>query len=236
MAIYVKNNNDFEQSEPIVRECPHCGVHAPMVPIATPDFAELTQSRPQHAGVAFRCGACNEQRFARAAIRSFADDRIILSANLVEVERGKEHFQYNYLPKNTGRLLREAFGCYAADLWLAFAILCRRTMATAIRAELANTQPRFEQLFDDAAQLAEIGANTRTTLHAVLFGTAPEPEIDADQAAVLIEIVKDMFQQRFVRTAKLRRAIAMRRFFAAESNPNVMPISALATRTHSSDA
>lgn len=228
MAIYVKNNNDFELSEPIVRECPHCGVHAPMVPIATPNFTALSDSRPHHAGVAFRCGACNEPRFARAAIRSFGDDRIILSANLVEVERSKEHFQYNYLPKNTGRLLREAFGCYAADLWLAFAILCRRTMTTA--------QPGFEQLFEDAAKLSEIGSDTRATLHAVLFGNAAEPEIDADQAAVLIEIIKDMFQQRFVRTAKLRRAIQMRRFFAAESNPNVMPISALASRTNSSDA
>jgi hypothetical protein len=109
-------------------------------------------------------------------------------------------------------------------------------MTTAIRAELATTQPSFEQLFEDAARLAEIGGDTRATLRAVLFGNAAEPEIDADQAAVLIEIIKDMFQQRYVRTAKLRRAIQMRRFFAAESNPNVMPISALASRTNSSDA
>ena len=83
MAIYVKQNNDFEQSEPIVRECPHCGAQAPLVPIATPGFAELTAARPQHAGVAFRCAACNEPRFARTAIRSFDKDRIVLSANLV---------------------------------------------------------------------------------------------------------------------------------------------------------
>jgi hypothetical protein len=233
VAIYVKNNNDFELTRPIVRECPHCGVHAPMVPVATPNFAELNESRPHHTGVAFRCGACNEPRFARAAIRSFGDDRIILSANLVEVERSKEHFQYNYLPANTGRLLSEAFGCYAADLWLAFAILCRRTIETAVRAELASRQPGFEQLFEDAARLAEIGGDTKAALHSVLFDTSAEPEIDADQAAVLIEIVKDMFQQRFVRTAKLRRAIQMRRFFAAGSNPDVLPISALSSRTTS---
>jgi hypothetical protein len=235
VAIYVKNNNDFEQTEQIVRECPHCGVHAPMVPIATPDFNELNASRPRHAGVAFRCGACNEPRFVRTAIRSYGDDRIILSANLVEVERGKEHFQYNYLPKETGRLLREAFGCYAADLLFAFAILCRRTMVTAVRAKPEINEPTFEHLFDDAARLAEINAATKEKLRSVLFGTAAEPEIDADQAAVLIEIVKDMFQQRFVRTAKLRRAIQMRRFFAAESNPKVMPISALSSRANSTE-
>ena len=235
MAIYVKNNNDFEQTEPIVRECPHCGVHAPMVPIATPSFTALSDARPQHAGVAFRCAACNEPRFARAAIRSFGDDRIILSANLVEVERGKEHFQYNYLPKETGRLLREAFGCFAADLLLAFSILCRRTIVSAIRSETAVSEPTFEHLFADASRLAEIDRDTEETLHSVLFGNAAEPEIDADQAAILIEIVKDMFHQRFVRTAKLRRAIKMRRFFASESDPNVMPISSLSSRASSSE-
>lgn len=224
MAIYVKNNNDFEQTEPIVRECPHCGVHAPMVPIATPGFAALKAARPQHTGVAFRCAACNEPRFARAAVRSIGEDRIILSANLVEIERAKEHFQYNYLPKETGRLLREAFGCYAADLTLAFAVLCRQTIASAVRTEPAVSEAMFQHLFEDSCRLAEIDLETRETLHAALFMTSSVPELDADQAAMLIEIVKDMFQQRFVRTAKLRRAIQMRRFFASESNGNVMPI------------
>lgn len=216
MAIYVKNNNDFEQTEPIVRECPHCGAQAPLVPIATPGFDELNASRPHHAGVAFRCSACNEPRFVKTAIRSFDKDRIVLSANLVEVERSKEHFQYNYLPEKTQRLLREAFGCYTADLYLAFAILCRRTIELAKRAEPEPPGAEFERLFDDAATLGQIEAPTRATLHAVLFGVGPEPAIDAEQAAVLIEVVKDMFHQRYVRTAKLRRAIKVRRYFVHE--------------------
>lgn len=235
MAIYVKNNNDFEQTEPIVRECPHCGVHAPMVPIATPGFAALKAARPHHTGVAFRCAACNEPRFARAAIRSYGDDRIILSANLVEVERPKEHFQYNYLPRETGRLLREAFGCYAADLTLAFAILCRQSITSATMAEPAVSEATFERLFDDACRLAEIDRDTRQTLHSALFVTSSTPEIDTDQAAMLIEIVKDVFQQRFVRTAKLKRAIEMRRFFASESDPIVTPLGPLAARAEPSE-
>jgi len=235
VAIYVKNNNDFEQTEPIVRECPHCGVHAPMVPSATPSFDALKKARPHHTGVAFRCAACNEPRFARAAIRSFGDDRIILSANLVEVERPKEHFQYNYLPKETGLLLREAFGCYAADLTLAFAVLCRHSIASAARAELAVSEATFERLFDDTCRLAEIDRETRQIMHQALFMTSATPEIDADQAAMLIEIIKDIFQQRFVRTAKLKRAIQMRRFFASESDQKVMPVDSLAARVKPSE-
>lgn len=234
MAIYVKNNNDFEQTEPIIRECPHCGVHAPMVPSATPGFDALKAARPHHTGVAFRCAACNEPRFARAAIRSFGDDRIILSANLVEVERPKEHFQYNYLPQETGLLLREAFGCYAADLKLAFALLCRQSISSAVKEDPAVSEATFERLFDDACRLAELDRETRQTLHEAVFLTSSTPDIDADQAAMLIEIVKDIFQQRFVRTAKLKRAIQMRRFFASEADQKPRAIDSPAGRVNPS--
>jgi hypothetical protein len=231
VAIYVKNNNDFEQSEPALRECPHCGVHAPMIPVATPRFAELNEARPQHTGIAFRCAACNEPRFARAAIRSFEPERIVLSANLVEVERPKERFQYNYLPAEPARLLREAFGCYAAGLPLAFALLCRQTIRTAGGDEAMAGNRVFENLFDDACRLAGIDRETTDTLRSSLFG-ADAPEIDADQAAIMIEIVKDMLHQHFVRTAKLRRSIQMRRLFASESDPDVTQI---ASRPRSSE-
>jgi hypothetical protein len=228
MAVYVKNNNDFEQGETIVRECPHCGAQAPIVPVATPRFAALSEARPRHAGLAFRCTACNEPRFLRAAIRSFSDEVIVLSSNLVEIERGKEPFQYSYLPQEVARLLREAFACYTADLYLSFAILCRRTFEAAALAGAEGKQPKLVNLFRDAAHLSEVDRDTEQTLEAVLFGSGKEPEIDAVQAAVLIEIVKDMFQQRYVRTAKLKRAIEMRRFFAGETTQIVTPI---ATRT-----
>lgn len=232
MAIYVKNNNDFETTEPIVRECPHCGALAPLVPIATPGFAELSAARPHQAGVAFRCAACNEPRFARTAIRSFDEDRIVLSANLVEVERSKEHFQYNYLPERIQRLLREAFGCYTADLFLAFAILCRHTIRLAVALGNSKMENIFDSLFRESIALGEIDDSTAATLHAVLFGEEAEPAIDADQAAILIEIVKDMFQQRYIRTAKLKRAIQMRRFFASGTPDKVTPIGSLAKRAN----
>ena len=231
MAIYVKNNNDFELGQPIVRECPHCGAYAPMVPVATPGFAELNEARPQHAGVAFRCAACNEPRFARAAVRSFGDDRIILSTNLVEVERPKEHFQYNYLPQRMGRLLREAFGCYAADLRLGFVLLCRRLLQSDETDE-ASAQT-FEAQFEDTCASAAIGPESRELLLGALFGQ-DDIDIDADQAAILVEVVKDMLYQRYIRTAKLKRAIEMRRFFAAEADRKVTPIASLSARSQSS--
>ena len=74
-----------------------------------------------------------------------------------------------------------------------------------------------------ALRLAEIDSATSDTILEALFDDQGDPpSIDAEQSAVLIEVVKDFFHQRYVRTQKLRAALKMRRFFATESN--VTPI------------
>ena len=65
MAIYVNKNKGFELSEPIARECPHCGVHAQLLAVAVPSFDVLAKTQPKNAGLLFRCAACNEPRFIR---------------------------------------------------------------------------------------------------------------------------------------------------------------------------
>jgi hypothetical protein len=147
----------------------------------------------------------------------------VLSARLVEVERSREDFPFSYLPELTQRLLREAFACYTADLNLAFAILCRQTIAVTVATERGGDagEMAFKRLYDDAAGLSGINHVLRAQLRAMLFAADEVPEIDADQAAVLIELVKDMFRQRYVRTAKLRRAIKVRRYFAHEARQPV---------------
>ena len=97
MANYVNKDNKFEASEPPSRECPHCGAHAQLVPVATPSFDDLTFSRPGRTGMVFRCASCSEPRFVKLSVRSFGDDRVELSSTLVEVERTKERFPLRYL-------------------------------------------------------------------------------------------------------------------------------------------
>jgi hypothetical protein len=59
----------------------------------------------------------------------------------------------------------------------------------------------------------------------VLFAEDPAPPaIDADEAAVLIEVIKDLLYQSYVRTAKLQAAMKMRRYFAGEAAQKVTPI------------
>ena len=225
MSIYVNKNNSFEQSETATRECPHCGAHAQLIPLATPTFAELQRARPQHVGIVFRCASCNEPRFLRAAVRAFEPERIELATNLVEIERPREKFQYGYLVEDVERLLREAFDCYTAGCHTAFALLSRHAVDAALRNADPALRRRWQDSLRDVLQVAEVDADTSRALEAALFGDPSVlPSISPDAAAVLIEAVKDLFYQAYVRTAKLRAAMKMRRFFVDETLRNVTPI------------
>jgi hypothetical protein len=219
---YVNKDNTFEQHSPQARECPHCGAHAQLIPESTPNFSMLVETRPAQVAIGFRCSACGEPRFGRVQVRAFEDSRVELASHIVEIERPKERFQFAYLPRAVARLFREALDCYTADLHNAFASMCRRTAAAAVR-ELADDQRnRWRASFDDVVMLAELDESTTAVLEAVLFETEPEvPEITAAQSAVLIEVMKDMLYQTHVRTAKLLAAVRMRRYFAEESDPKV---------------
>ncbi len=227
MSFYVKRSGDWEQVEPLYRDCPHCGAHAELLLTAPPSFDHLNRSRPRHAGIVFECAACKEPRFARLAVRSFGPDRIELSSNVVDIERPREHFRFSYLPDRVAALLVEAFGCYTADLFLAFGMMCRRTIQAAIADSDGNGGPDLASLFADSVAFAELDAETGVLLETLLFDTAAaEPALDADTAAALIEILKDVLYQCYVRRSKLRAAVRMRRFFAGETSPKVTPIAA----------
>jgi hypothetical protein len=222
---YVNKNNDFQQTEVVSRECPHCGAHAQLIPLATPTFATLMQARPRHVGLVFSCAACGEPRFARAATRAFEADRVELSANLNEVERARERFQYGYLSADIERSLREAFDCYTAGSYIAFALLSRHAVDAALAGADDAMRRRWHDLLRDVLKIAEVGGDTARAIEAAVFGDPRTlPAIGADEAAVLIEAIKDLFYQAYVRTAKLQAAMKMRRFFAGEHARNVTPI------------
>ena len=219
MSIYINKDNGFEQASTLARDCPHCGAHAQLLPLATPGFDVLSAARPRRVGLVFRCAACNEPRFLRATVRHFDAERIELSAQLTEVERAPTPFQYDYLPSQVALLFREAMACYAAGYFNAFAAMSRRTLEAALDDAGHNAKLGWYDLYRDAVRIGAVDDALAQTVESILFGgTIRLPEIDADHAAVLIEVIKDMLYQWYVRTAKLRAALKMRRYFAGGGN------------------
>ena len=227
MAIILHRDQGLvaEQDEQIGLECSYCGVFAHMSPQSVPDAAELIETRPKHVGLVYQCDSCKSPIFLRFAIREFAEDHVELYRNFIELERPKEKFSFAYLPNHTEVLFREALACYSSNSFNAFASMCRRSALSAFDAlGDGGKLQAFEEVMV-AQDIAGIDDDSFEPIKKVIFedGEAEMPLLNRAQAGVLLEVLKDMFYQCFVRRGKLTRAIKVRRFFVQEGNGGLRP-------------
>lgn len=209
-----------EGDEQIGLECPYCAVYAHMSAQSVPDVNDLLHAQPKHVGLVFQCDACKAPVFLRFAVRGYSANQVELNRNFVELERPKERFSFSYLPKHVEVLFREALACYSSNSFNAFASMCRRSAVSAF-ATLGEGGKlhAFDEVMT-AQEIAGIDDDTFAPIKAVLFDAGDEeglPLLDRTQAGILLEVMKDMFYQCFVRRGKLTRAIKVRRFFVEES-------------------
>lgn len=218
MSIYI-DNQDKLRAEPqgISLVCPHCQTLTHLTAQAVPRFAKLTQLRPKNIGVVFRCDACAEPVFLRFAAKAYGPGQVELSGNFSEIERPRETFPLTYLPEAAAALFREALGCYQASCFNAFGAMCRRTAQSLFR-ELgeAGKLGLFDTL-QEIRTLAALDDATMGTVRSVLFGNDSDPwphqpELDAETAGILLEVMRDMLYQTFVRKERLLQAMTFRRF------------------------
>jgi hypothetical protein len=226
MSITIERSRGLQRQnhEQFGLECPYCGVFAHMTPESVPEFDSIMQSRPKHVGVVYQCDACRAPVFLRFAVKHFRENEIELNRNFVELERPKERFQFSYLPKPTEILFREALSCYSNGNFNAFASMCRRAAASSFSAMGDSGKLRAFDEVMVAQDIAEIDDDTFDPVKKVIFESGEEeglPLLSRTQAGILLEVLKDMFYQCFVRRGKLTRAIKVRRFFVQDGNGGV---------------
>ncbi len=231
MSVYVDANSRLhhDQERSLALNCPHCQVFSHITPVSIPQYSDLVASRPSHVGVVYRCDSCNAPVFLKFPVKTYAANRVELANNFVELERAREKFSFTYLPEEGEKLFREALACYSAGLFNAFAAMCRRTAQTVFHDLGENGRLRIFDEVAEARDMAEIDPETFAAIKKVIFGSDAEaypslPELGPDEAGVLLEMVKDILYQAYVRRGKLQEATTMRRFFAEESTDKVTPI------------
>ena len=213
-----------EFGEQIGLECPYCNTYAHMSPQAIPSATSLLRDKPRQVGLVYRCDACDAPVFLRFSVREYHEDRVELSRNFTELERPKERFAFSYLPKHTEVLFREALACYSANNFNAFASMCRRASVSAFDVLGEGGKMRAFDEVVIAQEIAGIDDESFAPIKDVLFGSGSHEELpllNRAQAGILLEVMKDMFYQCFVRRGKLSRAIKVRRFFVSEANDNL---------------
>jgi hypothetical protein len=231
MPVYIDSASQLIQDpeRSLALTCPHCEVTSHITPSAVPAFAALQADKPATIGVVYRCDACHSPIFLRYAVRAYRPDRIELAPQFVEVERPREKFSFTHLPQEVEQPFREALICFSNGAFNAFASMCRRT-AQAMFADLG--EPGKLKLFDDlndVRRMAEIDTQTFIATKNVIFGTSADfrgepPLLDVTTAAVLLEVMKDLLYEAYIRKGRLQQALMVRRYFAEETADNLTPV------------
>lgn len=203
----------------IALTCPHCQTLTHLTPAAVPRFEDLSRRKPKHIGIVFRCDACMEPIFLKFAAKAYTALRVELAANYVEIERARESFPLTYLPEEAEELFKEALNCYAAGCFNAFGAMSRRTAQSLFRELGERGKLEMFDTLQETRALAELDDDTFATLRAVLFGNdndpaQHQPKVDAESAGILLEVMRDLLYQTFVRKARLLQAMTFRKFVA----------------------
>jgi hypothetical protein len=227
MSVYIDAGSrivhDQEQSLALV--CPHCLLTAHITPSAVPSFEDLQAHKPKHVGLVYRCDACLAPVFLRFTARLYGSNRVELAPQFAEVERPRETYTFTHLPEEVELFFREALVCYSSGAFNAFASMCRRT-SQAVFADLGETgKLRLYGELNNVRMLAELDADTFVAIKHVLFGSDADPRpnaplLDSYAAGILLEVMKDLLYEAYVRKGKLQQAMMVRRFFVDEKVQN----------------
>ena len=220
MSMYITPQDELHvEYQGIALTCPHCQTLTHLTAVATPKFEDLSRRRPKHVGIAFCCDACAEPVFLKFDAKAYTALRVELGSNYAEIERAREHFPLTYLPEEAEGMFKEALNCYAAGCFNAFGAMCRRTAQSLFRELGERGKLELFDTLQEIRALAQLDDDTFATLRAVLFGSDSDPwphqpDINSERAGVLLEVMRDVLYQTFVRKARLLQAMTFRKFVA----------------------
>lgn len=228
MSVHIDSQSHLhhDQEQHLAVTCPHCEVFSHITALAVPQYEQLIEFRPKHIGVVFRCDSCNSPVFLKFTAKMYAANRIELASTFVELERAREKFSFTYLPEEAEVLFKEALICYSASSFNAFASMCRRTSHVVFEDQGDAGKLRLFDELNEIRQLAEIDLESFNVVKKVIFGSDGEaqdslPVLDPYQAGVLLEVMKDLLHQAYVRKGRLQQAMMVRRFFIEETSGNI---------------
>jgi hypothetical protein len=224
MYVFSDNNPQNIFDKHYALKCPHCGVQSNISAISIPRYELLLRFRPERVGIVYRCDSCNEPIFLRFTLRlDFNNSRAEILEIYEEVQRVRETFEFNYLPDEVQQDFRETLTCYSILAYNGFAAMCRRTVQSVCTDLGAEGSDKVLNQLKDLKEMAQIDDETFTVLKQIVIdghdGAHPHlPKLNPQRAGVLLELMKDVLYQLYVRKGKLQEAMALRQAAIQEKN------------------
>jgi len=202
---------------PISLKCPHCNTIAGLSVLSPPNYPLLLRFRPTKVGIAYKCNSCDEPVFLKFKVKSInsAGGVIDFFDTYQIIEFPKEDFEFSYIPEPVRQDFKEALDCYSIGAYNGFAAMCRRTIQASATIIGAKGKDKVSQQLNDLKEMSDIEEDDFEVLKQIMLdghdGAHPHlPSITIERANILLELIKDIMYQLFVRKAKLAQANKLR--------------------------
>jgi len=204
--------------EPISFECPYCNKASGMELISAPIHQRVTRFELQYVILGYMCSSCREQtpllfKFGENVhVYKDSGDLPIRTSYYDIMTPQQLKFEHDkYLPEIIKTDLDEALSCYSVGAFNGFAAMCRRTIQSCLTELGAKGKDRIKSQMSDLKEIYNIDNDTVSILEQVIIdshdGAHPHlPKLDNTRAELLLELIKDILYQLFVRKAKLKEA------------------------------
>lgn len=214
----IHHNNDPTQifDRHFSLKCHHCQNNTGITAISIPRFEFVNRFKLKNIGIVYKCDTCLEPIFLKFSIKEYAGDQISVLEEYQVIERSIEDFEFEYLPEGVTNDFREALLCYSIDCYNAFAAMCRRTIQSTAANLGAKGTDRVQAQLSDLKKMAEIDEETFKLLKQIVIeghdGAHPHlPELSPERAEILLELMKDVLYQLYVRKGKMEKAAKLRK-------------------------
>lgn len=218
MTMYLSKDDSLQgiSDRNVTLTCPNCLAFASASLISLPRYELLLRYKPKEVGLVYRCDSCSYPVFLRFPVRMYANDRVELSRSFEQIEKPAEKFDFTYLSEDVERDFREALVAYSHSAYNAFASMCRRTAQTMFRELGESGKMRVFDQLTEVRELADIDEDTFRMIEKVMFDNDTErppniPTIEGETAGIMLEVMKDILYESYVRRGKLQEAMTLRR-------------------------
>lgn len=218
MHVVADNNPQSIFDKHFAIKCPYCQAKSNISAVSIPRYELLHRFKPKNIGIVYRCDSCNEPIFMRYQVVNYPNPNnpVPISDNYTEIERPTESYEFKYLPDEVRADFGEALTCYAGSCFNAFAAMCRRCLQSTSKVLGADGASKIEAQMKELLRLEIVDDDTYEQLHQIMLaghdGAHPNlPNLSPERAAVVLELMKDVLYQLFVRQAKIKESTELRR-------------------------
>ncbi len=188
--------------------CPHCGVKKPNLSKQWKTVVANHSGQNRRLWYAYLCSWCG----GIVTVSGNPENR-----NTIEIYPGKvgETFEFEYLKGDLADDFKEALKCYSIDCFNAFAAMCRRTVQSMSTELGADGKDKVTKQLKELKEIISIDSATFEILEQIVIaghdGAHPHlPKLSPERASVLLELMKDVLYQLFIRKQKIEIAAKLR--------------------------